>query len=131
MNIQTNLILPVERNGKPVGELVFDPSNTDFRRSFYALQGKFKQRQEKYIADAQKIPQSDGAAFIDLEEKICKDIYTDIDDLFGNGTSEMVFCNTFSLDVVFQFLYEVQTCVSAEQEKKLAKYTNVTKVLRK
>lgn len=131
MDIRTNMTIPVNRNGVHVGDLTFDPSNTAFVRKFYEMQAAFRASKDRYIEDARKIPKGDGLAFVALQERICKDVYHEIDGLFGDGTSAMVFGDAMSVDAIVQFLDAVADCVSAERAKKTAKYTRTKdKVLR-
>jgi hypothetical protein len=135
LDISTGTIhIGISRDGKPAGEIAFDPSDVVFAEKFYRLMGefdaKFAQYQERARAmdantatNANGLPSNAGER-IALAKEACLYIHAQIDNLFGVGTSHIVFGEALSLDAIRQFFAGVTPYIQKNRAEKLQKYTN-------
>lgn len=135
MKILTGAItIPIERDGMKVGNISFNPSDVAFVEKLYTLLGKLEDKQKEYAEREDKIDaetSEDGSKIsanigekIALYKESCEYIRTEIDELFGEYTSDTVFGNTNNFDVFEQFLSGVLPYIQEERDKKVSKYLN-------
>jgi hypothetical protein len=114
--------IPIERDGQPVGELVFDPADVLFAEKFYKLLSDFEGKALDYQARASLIaPNDTGAKFAILRET-CDYLRGEIDRVFGFGTSQMVFGNCYKVEVFSQFADGLMPYFADARAEKVGKY---------
>lgn len=134
MKISTGIVIPVERDGQPVGEFRFDPSDVAMAERFYDLIGRFEERQAYYeeqehaldedqTRDRYGIP-TNAREKLALRRTVCEDVMAKIDEVFGAGVSEMVFGGTRSFDALEQFFDGLRPHMEQAQAERIRKYTN-------
>lgn len=126
--------IPVVRDGKNVGELIFNPSDTLFVEKLYLLIGDFQEKIKDYekrakVIDGNKAVDELGIARnipdgVNLIKEISDYIKSEIDKVFGAGTSQITFGDAVSIDVFQQFFDGIIPYVKNEREKKIETYTN-------
>lgn len=113
--------------------LEFDPSDILFVERWYRLLKEFSQKRkavtEQYKAlKADKKKDEDGLnantqKYIDLTKELCQFQRAEIDRLFGEGTSQGVFGDVLSMQMLQSFFQVVTPYVAAAREKKLEPYS--------
>lgn len=146
LNIDTGIItLPVTRDGENVGDFSFNPNRVDFAERFYAVyeklqeKGKSLAQQEKEInqkisaerdeflkthteEDLQLFVPQSAPLKIALVKEICQYMKREIDSVFGDGTSALVFGEGDNFDVFGQFFEAITPHVEKARAKKTEKY---------
>lgn len=112
------LCVPVERDGKRVGTLRFDPDDPAFLNRFYALVPALEGRRAA-LASLPAGPEHAAEALAALESA-CADTRRDIDEAFGAGTSALVFGASCSPALLEQFFTGIAEILRPRREKKLA-----------
>lgn len=135
LQINTGKIrIPIIRDDEECGVLEFDPSDIIFGEKFYRLIANFQGREQAYRERAKSIDLSAEAdengvpknlpAGLELMREVCDYMRSEIDDLFGQGTSQMVFGSARNLEVFQQFFAGITPIVKQARENKLKKYLN-------
>ena len=128
--------IPIVRDGVPAGEVVFNPSDVLFAEKFYRLLGEFQEKFTQYQIRSRElekdtrtnglgddIPANLGER-IALVKEACEYVYQQIDTLFGENTSQIVFGGALSLDAIQQFFSGVTPFIQEARIEKIKKYTN-------
>lgn len=134
MEIKSGISIPVERNGKHVGELVFDPTDVVFAEKIYDLIANLEQTQAEYEAKTAALEadtRTDGFGLpVNTKDRLkflreaCEDMRRMIDDVFGEGTSDMVFGPSMSLEAIGMFFEELAPHMETARADKVSKYLN-------
>ena len=127
--------IPITRDGVSAGELVFNPSDTLFAERFYKLIGEFENKLTQYqvksvVLEADNTPNGNDlpanmGARLELVKEACEYARESIDKVFGAGTSQTVFGDTYSLDSVQQFFEGITPYIKTARTEKVAKYTKI------
>jgi hypothetical protein len=126
--------LPITRDGESVGEIVFNPGDVIFAEKFYRLIGDFQRKLGEYQSrgeaidavtgqDEHGIPVNAQARF-ELMRDVCEWLRSEIDDLFGAGTSQVVFGDAMALDMFQDFFTGITPFIQKSRSARLEKYTN-------
>jgi hypothetical protein len=120
----------------------FNPSDILFMEKLTVLLGELQSKQEEMKAreaefesvqelDANGIPVNAKARLAFMRET-CQYMRAQIDDLFGEGTSQIVFGNTLNLDLFGQFFEGITPFIKVARAAKLEKYApqHKTRVMR-
>lgn len=115
----------------PERVLVFDPADFGFVKRFYAVIDALNAKYDELRASQRDIKHelNDLGLPVNSEELIqksldaCIFIREQIDEVFGTGTSLMVFGNSMNLGVYEQFLTKVTPFINSERQKKMEQYT--------
>lgn len=117
IRLQTNRKeIAIERDGENVGSIWFDP--TDF-----GLLSRLEEVQRRIEAQNIDIQTGDASAMIEATRQLDQTLRGEIDYVFGEGTSEVVFGNTFTLgthsgvSMLEQFLDGAARYIEAEMQK--------------
>lgn len=115
------LAVPVMRDGKRVGVLTLHPDDTAFLTKFYALLQTLEQQRATLAAklDTNTTPQH----VLETLQEACCCLRTEIDTVFGVGTSAFVFGEGCSLTLLQQFFEGVSVALRDARSAKLAAYT--------
>ncbi|MEG1011749.1 MAG: hypothetical protein RR215_03420 [Ruthenibacterium sp.] len=114
------LTLPVVRDGTAVGTLVLHPEDTAFLTKFYALLPKLEQQRADLAAALQS---ADTGMTLTALSAACEMLQVQIDEVFGAGTSALVFDGVCSLHLAQQFFAGVAEALRTARAPKLAAYT--------
>lgn len=125
--------IPIERDGKNVGNLVFNPKDAGFAERFYGLITEFEDKEKEYkekaaqldedkTKDTYGIPKNAGAGIALLRE-ICDYMRGKIDHVFGEGTSQLLFGDYNDPEMFQQFFEGVTPYIQQARAEKVAKYT--------
>ncbi len=119
-------------NDDPDRVISFNPSDVVFAEKFYQLirdfeakEGEYQRRGAEIEANTKVsengIPENIGDGIALLRE-ICEWVREHIDNIFGKGTSQVVFGDAMSLDMFSQFFTGITPYVEAARSEKTAKY---------
>jgi len=131
--------LPIIRDGKDVGELVFNPTDTLFAERFYALLGEMKKTLNDFKAKGEALKTAerdeDGMPVnmqehIALQKDLCDYLREKIDKTFGDGTSQKAFDEVRNLDVYVQFFDGILPFFQQARSERVAMYTTSTSAKR-
>ncbi|MDY6867236.1 MAG: hypothetical protein SVT56_04935 [Chloroflexota bacterium] len=121
-----------DRDGSKVRYIEFNPNDIIFAEKVYALERKFLEKQESMQAKAQALDAVEETDEFDLpvntEERlafireISEWLRDQIDDLFGEGTSDAVFGDLHSLDVYEQFFDGIKPYFKKARSEKVDQY---------
>jgi hypothetical protein len=126
-------------NGGPTF-IEFNPSDIFFAERFYKSMQVFKDKQVEYQkrADLLEIeakksnePIANIPANIELVHEMCIFIRAEIDELFGEGTSQKVFGDAMVLHAFEQFFTGITPYIQTARAAKLEKYAPLPKTKRK
>ena len=94
---------------------------------------KFQAKQKESQEQAKELEANNGVdengvplnvkANLDFQKDLCQFCYEQIDAVFGDGTSAMVFGDTLSIESVFQFFDGVTPHFQRARNAKVATYT--------
>jgi len=121
--------------GNVTGEVCFNPSDVSFAEKFYSVYQEFQEKIKEYEVKAAEIDAenesvdengapvqfSKGVAF---SREVCEFIYSKIDDLFGEGTSLVVFRGSLDFEMIGQFFEGITPFIQKARAEKLIKYSN-------
>jgi len=121
--------------GEVTGELSFNPRDQVFAEKFYEVYKKFSEKQKDYESRAKDLDESmkevdengipkrltDGLAFT---REVCEFMFTEIDGLFGNGTSKTVFGEVIDYEMIGQFFEMITPYFEKARSERMQKYTN-------
>ena len=134
MEIKSGISIPVERNGKHVGDLCFDPSDVVFAEKIYDLIGSLGKTQAEYEAKAASLEADTRTDSFGLPvnardrlrflREACEDMHGKIDTVFGDGTSAMVFGSALSLEAIGMFFEGLAPYMESARADKVGKYLN-------
>lgn len=121
-------------NDDPDKVIVFDPDDVVFAERFYALMREFDAKQEEYRVrsealdagraelDGHGLPVNLGESLAFLRD-VCEFMRSQIDFLFGEGTSQKAFGDALSLTAIDQFLEGITDLVQQARGRKIEKYS--------
>jgi hypothetical protein len=127
--------IPVERDGSRVGEIAFNPSDVVFAEKFYRFYAELEKAQKDFQERGEKLDKNTAldevGVPININERLeyLRDVNklfrSQIDELFGVGTSQMVFGDylSYDMDVYIQFFEGVSPLVQKTRADKIAEYT--------
>jgi hypothetical protein len=116
----------------PDRALIFNPSDILFAEKFYQLIQRFDVKQREYSKRYDEIDKPNGKTLdsfenmpevIGLVKEFVAFMYGEIDELFGEGTSEMVFQGNQSLGMIQQFFDGLLPFIQNVRQSHVKKYT--------
>jgi hypothetical protein len=122
--------IPITRDGRNVGEIVFNPSDVDFAERFYRIVADFEVKLKEYETGYSEIStETDEHGVpvhaddhLNLLRETCTYIKEKIDYVFGSGTSEIVFGSALVLDMFPQFFDGIKPFIQSARSEKIVKY---------
>lgn len=112
--------------------LVFNPSDVVFVERFYKMITDFEAKLAEYQAKGAELDKADEVnelgipvnmqERIDYIHEVCGFMYEQINFLFGEGTSKMLFGDSESLDMLEQFFSGLAPIVKSYRQKNVKKY---------
>jgi hypothetical protein len=135
MKITTGLVtIPVERDGTDVGSIAFNPNDFNFADKFYKLYDNFKGLYNDFEIKASNVEKNtevdeygvplNTIDTIQISKDLCHQMYCQINDVFGENTSDIVFGGAYNPDLIEVFFNEIAPFVENAREEKTAKYLN-------
>lgn len=115
------LTLPVTRDGKAVGSITIEPGDAAFLNRFYELLPKLEL--QRSVLSEEFEAESDVSTRLAALDGVCLQLREDIDEVFGAGTSEIVFGKTCTLPMAEQFFTAIAAAMQASRAKALDAYT--------
>lgn len=113
----------IVRDGVNVGVFTFNPKDVKEAQRHSEIVAEMEIKREKYIEKATELDKgNDAQAKIDFLAEFIADIYNDIDRIYGDGTSKMVFGDTLELDMISDFLRSLTPYYKTASEERTAKY---------
>ncbi len=136
LKIDTGTIrLAIERDGKPTGDgISFNPGDILFAEKYYRLTDRLTEKDKEYkkraaALDENKAEDENGIPInagerIALSGEICNEICSELDILFGEGTSNKAFGEVRNFDVLYQFFDGIKPFIQSARKDKVNKYIN-------
>ena len=133
LNINTGEI-KLMINEDPERVIEFNPDDIGFINEFYNLISEFDKKEKEYIerteeaaknteVDQYGIPKNTGDTLKILKD-FCEYMRTQIDCIFGEGTSDTAFGTTNTIDMFAQFFEGITPYVEKKRREKISQYTN-------
>lgn len=128
--------IPIVRDGVPVGEIAFNPEDVVFAEKFYRFYGELGSKQAELERRARELTAENGTdeagvplnvgRRIEYLQDVNRMFRGYVDDLFGPGTSQMVFGDYLSYDMVIyrQFFKSIAPQVKTTRAKKIEQYAS-------
>ena len=113
--------IAIERDGKPAGEIVFNPSDVVFAEKFYRLIGEFETKSDEFSRRAEEVKDDTGAQLALLSET-CTYFKEKINYLFGETASKVAFGDANTLDMFSQFFEGMTPFIRGARTQKIAQY---------
>lgn len=113
--------IAIVRDGKPAGEIAFNPSDVVFAEKFYRLIGEFETKSAEFTRRAEEI-KDDTQAQLKLLGETCAFFKDRIDYLFGPGTSAVAFGDANALNMFSQFFDGLTPFIRGARAAKLKQY---------
>lgn len=124
--------IPIDRDGVRVGELVIYPGDVVFAEKYYRLVSDFGTTFAEYEKRANELeldstPNGNGLPAntgerLQLAREACVYVREKIDEVFGAGTSQMVFGDTMKVEIFAQFFEGINPFLKAARTEKLKPY---------
>jgi hypothetical protein len=112
--------------------LVFDPSDTMFAEKFYRLLQNLESKEVEFRTKAEKLDAVEAvddngvstamSEKIELLHQVCAFFRSEIDLLFGEGTSQKLFGESYSLNNISKFFTDITPYIQVARSAKVAKY---------
>lgn len=129
-------------NNDPNNVIEFNPTDVNFYKKWIGLLEFWKQNEKSLLEksidiDTRKKSQDMNISIQalkeegEIREKICHDIFIQIDSIFGNETSKKVFGNLNSEHAIGSFLEGVMPFINDARAQKIDQYLPVKKANRK
>jgi hypothetical protein len=119
-------------NDDPNRVIIFNPTDVAFAERFYALIGDLEVKQVEYQERAEALDletevdengmPANTPAGMAFSREVCEHIHGKIDDLFGEGSSQIIFEGMLSIDMIHQFFEGLLPFFQSVREERLAKY---------
>ncbi len=120
-------------NGDENRVISFNPDDIGFAEAFYTLIGKVDDYQDKYTAKAKELDEQtevdehgikkNQPEIFKMYREMCSELRTDIDNIFGVGTSDKCFGSANTLDMFAEFFKAITPFVEKSRHSKIEKYT--------
>lgn len=114
--------LEVTRDGEKAGVISFNPTDVGFAERYFSLYNAFDQRIKDYEAEAEALSPTDYQGHFDLMHRIVKDMESEIDCMFGSGTSAIAFGEEENLDMFLSFFESIMPYIQKARAKSVEKY---------
>lgn len=120
-------------NDDPNNVIEFNPTDVLFVERFYAMCQEFQVRLEEFdqrYAKLNEVGLDENGMLTDandnfaLQKEFCTYVRGKIDDLFGNGTSQKVFGNALSVDMITDFFEGITPFIWDARNERVKKYSN-------
>jgi hypothetical protein len=132
LNIETGSV-SLSINDDPERVITFNPSDVVFAERFYDMIAKFETKQIEYEARMKEIETVEGedkygiplnmGEQLKLIHEVCDYFMAQIDYIFGEHTSEVVFGTNRTLNMFEQFFNGITPFVSEARNKAVSKYS--------
>jgi hypothetical protein len=121
-----------DENGNIKGEIKFNPKDELFAERFYRVMKEFQQKMQESEERSKELDSNtkldENGLPVNIEEgmvflrETCSYMREKIDYLFGSGTSQIVFGDVLSFDMIAQFLDGVTPYIQTARSNKLEQY---------
>lgn len=109
--------------------LEFNPTDLLFAERFYAMYGRFGEKEKEFERRATKLnaankdnPENTFGEELSFLKETCEYLLGEIDGLFGAGTSKKLFGETYSLEAIGAFFQGVVPYIQSVRAQKVAQY---------
>ena len=105
--------------------LIFNPNDLESRKKMYSVNNKILEYDKKFKEKVKKIKESkDVEKEFELEEEMHNFIKNFVDDIFGEGVSDMITDKKINPVALMNFLTAITPYFLVKAESKRKKYTN-------
>lgn len=120
-------------NDDPQRVIEFDPTDVLFAERFYSLIQDFETKQVEYEQRAAELDTDQSfdqnglpvnlAGRLAFMREVCEFMRLQIDSLFGTGTSQTVFGDALSLEMIEQFFTGITPFIQRARSEKINRYS--------
>lgn len=120
-------------NDDPDRIIEFDPNDVLFVEKFYRLIKEFDDKRRGYLTRAEKLEANDekdetgllknAGDRLDLLKEVCKFMREQIDEVFGEGTSQAAFGDAYNIEMIQQFFEGITPYIEKARAEKIKKYS--------
>jgi hypothetical protein len=124
-------------NDDPERVIEFNPTDVLFAEKFYNLIRAVEKKEVEYLQRANEVVNNQSVddngipenleSGISLLREVCEFVRGEIDKVFGSGTSQKAFGDTYSFDVFEQFLDGITPFIKSSRSQKTAQYIKQNK----
>lgn len=128
------ITIPIETDGKVTGEISFNPKVANFAENFYSAYQKIKEKLKEYEVKAAELDamsetltedsDQDLSDLVRFPRRVCEDVYSIIDEIFGTGTSKTVFGDNLNFEMIGVFFDGISPHVEKARGELVARYSN-------
>lgn len=124
LQINTGVIeLGIIRDGKEVGTFTFNPTNLDESRKHAEIVEKLEREQAEQLEKAKALDEhGTNMERIDFIKGFVADMRNKIDEIYGEGTSEVIFGDCYSAEVITDFFVQLTPYYESASRKRKEKY---------
>ena len=133
LEVISGLSIPVSRYGEEVGTIRFNPNDVAFSERAYALIGEMDIAEKEYTRkagelEAENAKDENGIPAnmrkrLALMREICEAMRRRIDEVFGEGTSQICFGDALDMDAIWDFVEGVSPYLDEAHQERIKKYT--------
>lgn len=126
LQISTGAVkLDIIRDGENVGVFKFNPRDIGEAQRYGKVVAEMESKKVDYLKTAVELDESDDVGSkIDFLAEYVGDLRKDIDKIYGEGTSQLVFGNALNIDMFFDFLSSLAPYYKQASSERTAKYKN-------
>lgn len=126
LQVKTGKIkLDVIRDGEKVGIFTFNPSNLEESKKYAEIVEKLEESRSGQYAKAKEVDEN-GTELerINFMKSMICDMRIIIDDVYGKGSSEMLFGDCYSVETITNFFVQLKSYYEKASKERKAKYKN-------
>lgn len=117
--------LNIIRDGENVGVFTFNPKNLLEAQRYSDVVVEMQKKKVEYLERARVLDaENDIKGKIDFLIEYVKEMRNDIDKIYGEGTSDLVFGDTLDIDMFFDFIEGLAPYYKKASSERTAKYKN-------
>lgn len=126
LQVKTGKIkLDIIRDGEKVGVFTFNPSNLEESKKHAEIVKKLEESQDVQLAKAKDVDDNGSELErINFMKDIICDMRNIIDDVYGKGTSEMLFGDCYSAETINDFFVQLRSYYEKASKERKTKYKN-------
>ena len=126
LHISTGAVrLDIIRDDENVGVFKFNPKNLAEAQRYAEVVSEMEKKKVEYLEKAKTLDaENDTKGKIDFLIEYVKEMRNDIDKIYGEGTSDLVFGDTLDIDMFFDFIEGLAPYYKKASSERTAKYKN-------
>lgn len=123
INVGSISLKIVDENGNERGIFTFNPNDIGTANKFFELMQEIDVKQEEFKQKELQIKDEDTKGKLDLVCEVIDYFEGKIDEIFGAGTSNLLFGNAKTIDMFADFFEGIAPYYEKVSQKRMDKYT--------